>query len=83
VSTEKDIDTRKLEQDGFDITYIVEIKLLRKIWTEYMHWLLETIAAKPFRVAAEHLEYETKIRDDPIELLRFVSMLMHDKVWAH
>jgi len=31
----------------------------------------------------EHLEYETKIRGDPIELLRVVSMLMHDPVRAH
>jgi len=31
----------------------------------------------------EHPEYETKIRDDPIEFSRVVSLLMHDSVQAH
>ena len=30
----------------------------------------------------EHPDYETRIRDDPIELLKTVDVLMHDTVRA-
>jgi len=46
--------------------------------------IIGTFCTKAIQVQVEeYSEYESKIRDDPIELLRVVSMFMHNTVQAH
>ena len=91
MTTEKYMDTRKLEQDGFDIMYQAKIKqylervqaLEENMNREYA-LIIGTYCSKAIQGwVEEHPEYETKIRDDPIEFSRVVSLLMHDSVQAH
>ena len=80
--------TRNLEQDGFDIMYQAEIKqylervqALEENMNRAYSLLIGTYCSKAIQGRVEkHPQYETKIRDDPIELLRAVSMLIHNPV---
>ena len=88
MSTENDMDNRKLKQDGFDIMYQAEIKqylervqALEENMNRAYALIIGTYCSKAIQGRVEeHPDYETKIRDDPIELLRVISMLMHDPV---
>ena len=84
------MDIRKMEQDGFDIMYQAEIKkylervqALEENMNRAYALIIGTYCSKAIQGRVEeHPDYETKIRDDPIELLRVLSMLMHDPVRA-
>ena len=83
-------DNNKLEQDGFDMRYQAEIK-------QFLDWqsgleenlmkayalILGTYCNKAIQSRVEeHPDFETTIRDDPIELLKTINILMHDTVRA-
>ena len=83
-------DDKKLEQDGFDMIYQAEIKqflereraLEDNLDKAYAH-IFGTYCSKAIQSRVEeHPNYETTIRDNPIELLETVSVLMHDTVRA-
>jgi len=84
------MDIRKMEQDGFDIMYQAEIKqylervqALEENMNRAYALIIGTYCGKAIQGRVEeHPDYETKFRDNPIELLRVISMLMHDPVWA-
>jgi len=84
------MDNRKLEQDGFDIMYQAEIKqylervqALEENMIRAYALIIGTYCSKFIQGwVKENPEYESKIRDDPIEILRVVSTLMHAPVWA-
>ena len=90
VSGETDGDKKKIEQDGFDIKYQEEIRVFldRKalmkdnenktyslIFSSYCTRLMQ-------QQIEEHPEYNTKILDDPIELLKQIKTLTHDTIRA-
>ena len=85
------MDTRKLEQDRFDIMYQAEIKqylervqALEENMNRVYALIIGAYCSKAIQgQVEEHPEYETMIRDDPIELLRVLSMLIHDPVWTN
>ena len=82
--------TKKLEQDGFDMRYQAEIKQFLDRQSGLEENLMKAYAlifgtycskARQSRVE-EHPDFETTIRDDPIELLKTINILMHDTVRA-
>ena len=83
-------DNKKLEQDGFDMRYQAEIKqfldrqsgLEENLMKAYA-LIFGTYCSKAIQSRVEeHPDFETTIRDDPIELLKTINMLMHDTVRA-
>ena len=81
---------KKLEQDRFDMRYHAEIK-------QFLDWQsgIEANLMKAYALIfgaycskaikswlEEHPDFETTIRDDPIELLKTINILMHDTVRA-
>ncbi|KAL7573431.1 hypothetical protein ACA910_013750 [Epithemia clementina (nom. ined.)] len=90
ISTETDEGMRKLEQDGFDILYQAEIKqflererALEENRDKAYALIFGTYCSKAIQSRVEeHPDYESKIRDNPIELLKTVSVLMHNTVRA-
>jgi len=82
--------SRKLEQDGCYIMcqaeiqqYLERVQTLEENMNKAYALIIGTYCSKAIQGRVEeHPEYETKIRNDPTELLRVVSMLMHDPVWA-
>ena len=90
VSTESDTAKRQLEQTGFDIVFqemikqhlervrILEANLKKAYALIYASYCSKVIQNR----IEEHHDYETKIRDDPIELLKAIESLMHDTVRA-
>ena len=83
-------DKKKLEQDGFDMTYQAEIKqfldrhsgLEENLMKAYA-LIFGTYCSKAIQSwVEEHPDFETTIRDDPIELLKTINILMHDTVRA-
>ena len=83
-------DNKKLEQDGFDMRYQAEIKQfldrqsgLEKNLMKAYALIFGTYCSKAIQSRVEeHPDFETTIRDDPIELLKTINMLMHDTVRA-
>ena len=83
-------DDKKLEQDGFDMIYQAEIKqilererALEDNLDKAYALIFGTYCGKAIKSwVEEHPNYETTIRDNPIELLKTVSGLMHDTVRA-
>ena len=83
-------DDKKLEQDGFDMIYQAEIKqflervrVLEDNLDKAYAFLFGTYCSKAIQSwVEEHPDYETTIRHDPIELLKTVSVLMHDTTRA-
>ena len=81
-------DDRKKEQDGFHMIYQPEIKqfldserALEDNLDKAYALLFGTYCSKVIQSwVEEHPDYETTIRDDPIELLKTVNVLMHDTV---
>ena len=90
ISQETDVTAQKLEQDGFDIDYQLEYGQYldrKKNLETNMHRVYALIVkdycskAMQHRVE-EHPDYESKIKNDPIELLKAIKILMHDPVRA-
>ena len=83
-------DDKKLEQDGIDMIYEAEIKqflergrALEDNLNKAYALIFGTYCSKAIQSwLEEHSNYETTIRDNPIELLKTVSVLMHDTVRA-
>ena len=83
-------DDKKLEQDGFDMIYQAEIKqflererALEDNLDKAYALRFGTCCSKAIQSRVEeHPNYETTIRDNPIELLKIVSVLMHDTIRA-
>ena len=83
-------DNKKLEQDGFDMRYQAEIKQFLDRQSGLEENLMKadalifgTYCSKAIQSRVEvHPDFETKIRDDPIELLKTINILMHDTVRA-
>ena len=89
ISSKTDED-RRLEQDGFDIRYQAEIKqfldrqsgLEENLMKAYA-LICGTYCSKAIQSQGEeHPDFEVTIRDDPIELLKTINILMHDTVRA-
>ena len=83
-------DDKKLEQDGFYMRYQAEIKqfldrqsgLEENLMKAYA-LIFGTYCSKAIQSRVEeHPDFETTIRDDPIELLKTINILMHDTVRA-
>ena len=83
-------DNKKLEQDGFDMRYQAEIKqfldrqsgLVENLIKAYA-LIFGTYCSKAIQSRVEeHPDFETTIRDDPIEVLKTINILMHDTVRA-
>ena len=83
-------DNKKLEQDGFDMRYQAEIKqfldrqsgLEENLMKAYA-LIFGTYCRKAIQSRVEeHPDFETTMRDDPIELLKTINILMHDTVRA-
>ena len=83
-------DDKKFEQDGFDMIYQAEIKhflererALEDNLDKAYALIFGTYCSKAIQSwVEEHPNYETTIRDNPIELLKTESVLMHDTVRA-
>ena len=83
-------DNKNLEQDGFDMRYQAEIKQFLDRQSELEENLMKayalifgTYCSKAIQSRVEeHPDFETTIRDDPIELLKTINMLMDDTVRA-
>ena len=83
-------DSKKLEQDGFDMRYQAEIKqfldqqsgLEENLMKAYA-LIFGTYCSKAIQSRVEeHPDFETTLRDDPIELLKTINILMHDTIRA-
>ena len=81
--------TKKIEQEGFNMDYQMEMKRWferaelyeqnkTKAYSTILGYCSKTIQNR----VEEHPDYETMIRDDPIELLKAIKILMHDPVRA-
>ena len=89
ISNEKDEDKRKILQEGYDMEY----KSDYEEWKKRLR-IFETNKSKAYALiyercnvtmqhrVEEHPDYESKIRNDPIELLKAIKVLMHDPVRA-
>ena len=83
-------DDKKLKQDGVDMIYLAEIKqflererALEENLDKAYALIVGTCCSKAIQSRLEEYpDYETTIRDNPIELLTTVSVLMHDTVRA-
>ena len=87
ISSKKDEDTR-LKQGGFDMRYQAEIKnfldrqsgLEENLMKPYA-LILVTYCSKAIQSQVEeHPDFDLTIRNDPIELLKTINILMHDAV---
>ena len=79
-----------MEQQGLDINYQAELKrflnqkdqLDQNLYKAYL-LIFSTYCNKTMQNRIEeHPDYDTKILDDPIELLRKIWVLMHDPLRA-
>ena len=85
-----DAATATREQAGFDIVYQLELERYmnrKKLLEQNLHrayaLVFSTYCSKTMQnCIEEHPEYESTIRDNPIELLIKIKMLMHDPLWA-
>ena len=90
VSTNDDVTVKAVEQAGLDIDYQEEMKqfldrkrALDENLDKAYALIFGTYCSKSIQSRVEeHPEFETKIRDNPIELLTTISVLMHDTVRA-
>ena len=88
MSTETDEDIRRVQQEGLDILYKAEVQ-------QYMErkCILEENMAKAYALifssycnktmqhrVEEHPKFDDEIRDNPIELLKAIKVLMHDPI---
>ena len=89
LSAIEEAEARKIEQDGLDMLYKAELDEWMKRKRTF-----ETNTTKAYGVIynycnktmqcriEEHPEFETKIENDPVELLKAIKVLMHDPVRA-
>ena len=90
ISTNTDDKTRSLEQDGFDMLYQSKIKQFierKEALDDNLHKAYALIygsyCSKAIQSRVEdHPDFESRIRDNPIELLKTIRVLMHDTVRA-
>ena len=90
ISTDADDEIRKLEQDGLDIIYQATIKqfldreqALEDNLNKAYALIFGTYCIKAIQSQIEdHPDFESTIRDNPIELLKTIRILMHDTVRA-
>jgi len=90
ISTETDDKRRSLEQDGFDMLYQAKIKQFidrKEALDGNLHKFYALICgsycSKAIQSRVEdHPDFESRIRDNPIELLKTIRVLMHDMVRA-
>ena len=90
VSAETDSDKKKIEQDGFDIQYQEELRvfldrkaLMKDNKNKTYSLIFSSYCTRQMQQRIEeHPEYNTKILDDPIELLKQIKTLTHDTVRA-
>ena len=86
VSEKSNNTEKKVEQDGFNLIYNVEYTRFAKQQEALSQNLIKTYALILSNYCTkgmenrieEHPEFETKIRDDPIELLKAIEMLVHN-----
>lgn len=85
VSQETDESLQLDEQDSFDILYKAKIDDWVQRKNQYKDNLKRSYAvifgycSKVMQNRLEtHVNYETKIRDDPVELLKTIKIIMHD-----
>jgi hypothetical protein len=83
-------DDKATEQEGYDILYKAEIDMYTKRKHELEDTLNKTYSLTYLqhcnktikdRIHA-HPDFETKIENDPIELLKAIEILINDPVWA-
>ena len=80
VSSKTDADEKKVEQDGYDIVYKVEIQehlkrvqQLEENKTKTYALVYSTYCNRVMQLRVEeHVDYESKIKNDPIELLKSI-----------
>ena len=90
LSLQPDEASRKLEQDGLDIVFQATIKqyldreqTLEDDLDKAYALRFGTYCSKAIQSRIEdHLDFESNIRDNPIELLSAIQVLMHDTVRA-
>ena len=89
ISSKTDED-RRLEQDGFDMRYQAKIKQfldrqigLEEILMKAYALIFGTYCSKAIQCGVEeHPDFELTFREDPIELLKTINILMYDTVRA-
>ena len=83
--------TRKqIEQDGLDLEYCTELnqhikreELLKQNLIKTYALIMGNYCSKVMENRVEEYpEFKTKIRDNPIELLKAIKVLMHDSARA-
>jgi hypothetical protein len=90
VSKRTDPEEKEREEKSFQMVFQAEIDnhVLRKIqFKDNMHKAYALIVSKHCSKVnqdriANHPEFESKIMNDPIELLRVIQLLMHDPIRA-
>jgi hypothetical protein len=90
LTTAATTDLKRIEQDGFDMIYQAEIKqhlervtYLKDNLDKAYALIFGTYCSKAIQSQIEeHPDFESTICDDPIELLKAISVLMHDTVRA-
>jgi hypothetical protein len=90
VSRKTDPEEKEQEQKSFKMVFQVEIEnhVLRKIQLkDNMHKAYALIVSKHCSKVIQdritnHPDYDTKIMNIPIKLLRVIKLLMHDPIWA-
>ncbi len=90
VSTNTDDATRQVEQDGFDILYkvnlqehIKRVQQLEENKTKAYSLIYSNYCNRVMQLRVEeHKDFESKIKNDPIELLKAIRILMHDPARA-
>ena len=88
LSTETQEDLRSIQQTGHDIMYQEELKiylerkgLLEENLTKAYALIFSQYCNRTMQSRVEeHKDFDTTIRDDPIELLKKIRVLMHDPV---
>lgn len=90
VSSDTDADKKKIEDKGLEIEfdaklkiYLERVELLRTNMTKAYGLIIANYCSTTMQTKIEeHPEYESKILDNPIELLDAILILMHDPVRA-
>ena len=89
-SASPDTNEARMEQSGLDIVYqaqitryIERVETLDQTLTRAYALIYSTYCNGTLQNRIEeHPDFEKKIRDDPIELLKVIQILMHDPVRA-
>ena len=90
ISTNTDEAAKQVEQDGYDILYkvnlqehIKRVQQLEENKTKAYSLIYSTYCNRVMQLRVEeHKDYESTIKNDPIELLKAIRVLMHDPARA-